>query len=50
MELIFEWDKNKARVNLQKHHVNFEEAKTLFYDLHLLTYPDEIHSLEKDYA
>lgn len=44
MKLLFEWDKNKASVNLQKHKVSFEEAKTLFNDPLLCTYPDEYHS------
>ena len=44
MKLVFEWDSSKARVNLQKHKVPFEEARTLFSDPLLLTYPDESHS------
>jgi len=44
MKLVFEWDINKARSNLTKHHVSFEEAKTVFNDPLLLTYPDELHS------
>lgn len=44
MELIFEWDASKAQTNLKKHRVSFEEAKTVFNDPLLLTYPDEIHS------
>ena len=30
--LIFEWDKNKAYLNLTKHSVTFEEARTVFND------------------
>jgi len=26
----FEWDKNKASLNLSKHGVSFEETKTVF--------------------
>lgn len=44
MELIFEWDVRKARTNLKKHQVSFEEAKTVFNDPLLLTYPDDLHS------
>ncbi len=44
MELIFEWNENKARENLRKHKVSFEEAKTVFNDLLLITFPDEYHS------
>ena len=48
MELIFEWNINKAKSNLQKHQIAFEEAKTVFYDPLLLTYPDEFHSDHED--
>jgi uncharacterized DUF497 family protein len=44
MELLFEWDENKARENLKKHKVSFEEAKTVFNDPLLITFPDEEHS------
>lgn len=44
MELVFEWDENKAKKNLRKHKVSFEEAKTVFNDPLLLTFPDEYHS------
>ena len=44
MELVFEWDANKARTNRRKHGVGFEEAKTLFNDLFLVTFSDELHS------
>jgi uncharacterized DUF497 family protein len=44
MELVFEWNAQKARVNVQKHGISFEEAKTVFGDPFLLTYPDELHS------
>ncbi len=43
MELVFEWDAKKARANLKNHRVGFEEAKTVFNDPLLLTYPDEFH-------
>lgn len=44
MELVFEWNADKARANLRKHKVSFEEAKTLFNDPFLVTFPDEFHS------
>lgn len=44
MRLIFEWDENKARVNRAKHGTSFSEAKTVFNDPFLLTFPDELHS------
>jgi uncharacterized protein len=48
MNLIFEWDEKKARMNLQKHKVSFEEARTLFGDPLLLTFPDEYHSQSEE--
>lgn len=30
--MFFEWDDNKARRNLEKHGVSFEEAQTVFVD------------------
>jgi hypothetical protein len=40
MKLTFEWDEIKARENLKKHKVAFEEGKTIFNDPFLLTFPD----------
>lgn len=44
MALIFEWDESKARFNLRKHKISFDEAKTVFDDPYLLTFPDDNHS------
>lgn len=44
MELTFEWDEKKASANFKKHRVSFEEAKTIFNDPLLLTFPDFKHS------
>jgi len=30
--VLFEWDDNKARTNIQKHGVTFEEAAEVFFD------------------
>ncbi len=30
--LRFEWDENKNTINKKKHHISFEEAKTVFFD------------------
>ncbi len=48
MKLLFEWDENKARGNLKKHKVSFEEAKTVFNDPLLITFPDDEHSETED--
>jgi hypothetical protein len=42
--VIFEWDPGKARANLRKHRVSFEEAATVFADPLAMTYPDPDHS------
>jgi hypothetical protein len=47
MELTFEWDEEKAKKNLRDHKVSFEEAKTVFNDPFLMTYPDPDHSEEE---
>jgi uncharacterized DUF497 family protein len=40
----FEWDGSKARSNLKKHGVSFEEALTAFYDPLSVVIPDPNHS------
>lgn len=44
MKLTFEWDEVKAKENLMKHKVPFDEGKTVFNDPFLLTYPDADNS------
>ncbi|PSO99314.1 MAG: hypothetical protein BRC47_16140 [Cyanobacteria bacterium QS_7_48_42] len=39
----FEWDENKAAINLSKHGVSFEEAKTVFADLLYVDFFDPDH-------
>lgn len=48
MALQFEWDDAKARTNIQKHGVSFAEAKTVFNDPYLITYPDDAHSDDEE--
>jgi uncharacterized protein len=43
-ELEFEWHPIKARANLKKHKVAFEEASTVFRDEKHLEIPDIDHS------
>ena len=40
----FEWDKAKARANLKKHGVSFEEAQSVFYDDYARQFFDDDHS------
>jgi uncharacterized protein len=44
MALTFEWDTTKARRNLAKHGISFEESSTVFGDPRSLTIPDPVHS------
>ena len=48
MSLEFEWDEDKAKTNLKKHRVSFEEASSVFGDPLALTIPDPLHSEEED--
>jgi uncharacterized DUF497 family protein len=40
----FEWDAVKARSNLRKHGVSFEEARSVFYDEYARQFFDHEHS------
>jgi hypothetical protein len=40
----FEWDPAKARANVRKHGVSFEEALSVFYDEFAVQFFDEDHS------
>ncbi len=44
----FEWNPLKADINLKKHKVSFEEAKTVFSDTLSFTYPDPDHSIDEN--
>lgn len=44
MEFLFEWDEEKARDNLRKHKVSFEEGATIFNDPFVATMLDPDHS------
>jgi len=48
MALNFEWDVSKARTNVKRHHVTFEEGKTVFDDPFAVTIPDPDHSIEEE--
>jgi uncharacterized DUF497 family protein len=48
MSLTFEWDEQKAKVNLKKHGVSFKEASTVFADPLASTIDDPLHSEEED--
>jgi hypothetical protein len=42
--VVYEWDAEKAKANLRKHDVSFEDAATVFLDPLALTFPDPDHS------
>jgi len=48
MSLEFEWDDRKARLNIGKHGVSFEEASTVFADPLALTIYDPLHSEDEE--
>jgi hypothetical protein len=44
----FEWDPNKAQMNLVWHGVSFDEAATVFGDPLSITVPDPNHSFDEE--
>ena len=44
MDLLFDWDENKAKINERKHGVTFFEAMTVFKDDNAVIMDDEEHS------
>jgi len=48
MNRQFEWNPEKAKNNLQKHQVGFEEASTIFDDPQFIAFLDEEHSADEE--
>ena len=48
MKLNFEWDEEKARANLKKHGVGFDEATTVFTDPFSRTIHDPDYSAKEE--
>jgi uncharacterized DUF497 family protein len=48
MPIKFDWDPRKARRNLRKHGVDFDEASTVFADTLSITIPDPDHSEDEE--
>jgi uncharacterized protein len=46
--LRFAWDERKNRANRLKHGIWFEEARSVFHDLHARMFYDPEHSEEED--
>jgi uncharacterized DUF497 family protein len=47
MTIEFEWDASKAKTNLAKHRISFEEATSAFYDALSITIADPDHSVSE---
>jgi hypothetical protein len=47
MKLNFEWDFDKAKANLKKHGVSFDEATTVFIEPFSMTKYDPDHSVDE---
>ena len=47
MKPNFEWDEEKAKANLKKHRVSFDEATTVFSDPFSITILDPDHSVDE---
>lgn len=46
--LTFEWDEKKARGNLAKHRISFENAASIFRDTNSITIFNELNSKVED--
>jgi uncharacterized protein len=44
----FEWNPEKAAINLEKHDISFPEASTVFEDALSVTFPDPDHSIGEE--
>jgi uncharacterized DUF497 family protein len=47
-DLRFEWDKTKETMNVKKHGVSFEAARTVFFDESAIQFYDPDHSDQED--
>ena len=45
--MSFEWDEEKAKSNIDKHGVSFDEATSVFDDPLFLTFADPSHSIQE---
>lgn len=47
MGIVFEWDDAKAKTNVDKHRVSFEEATTIFGDNRSMTIDNPVRSINE---
>ncbi|MCL1875238.1 MAG: BrnT family toxin [Synergistaceae bacterium] len=45
--MLFEWDEEKRKINIERHHIDFEEA-ILIYDDFVITAVSEQHDLAEE--
>jgi uncharacterized protein len=48
MNLIFEWNKSKAKGNFDKHGVSFEVARKVFKDPFAVEFPDDREDYDEE--
>ncbi|MDK9694432.1 MAG: BrnT family toxin [Sulfurimonas sp.] len=48
MNYNFEWDANKAKSNIAKHNVSFEDSVSVFRDKNMISLFDDEHSESED--
>ena len=48
MRYEFDWDPNKERSNIRKHHISFRQAASVFRDPNQLSVYDEEHSQDEE--
>lgn len=48
MDLEFEWDEEKERINIEKHGIPFTLAAKVFWDYARIEIYDEAHSMDED--
>ena len=48
MNYNFEWDSNKAKSNILKHKISFEDAASVFKDENAISIYDDKHSSQED--
>jgi len=48
MKFTFEWNEEKNKVNIEKHHISFYEAQKAFLDLNRVVLKDLNHSNDED--
>ena len=48
LDMLFDWDENKANANKNKHGISFVEAMTVFGDTNAIMIDDDLHSEEEE--